>query len=92
MSGTHSASSFVGAYAAGVCLLPWADLMPADAADSFSASPGRLYDRDSTQAWSTVILVSGHWKPGDEAFRTFAGRDPSPRALQRRFGFAQSKH
>jgi Zn-dependent oligopeptidase len=66
--------------------------MAADAADFFSVSPEGLYDRDTAHAWSTVILASGHSKPADEAFRAFAARDPSPRALQRRFGLARSEH
>lgn len=40
-----------------------ADLMAADAAEIFTESPGRMYDRDTAQAWSTVILASGHSRP-----------------------------
>ena len=87
---THSFHSFIGAYAAGVYVYLWADVMAADAAETFLQSPGGLYDAATAKAWLANILSVGRRVPADEAFRAFAGHDPSPRPLQRRFGLAET--
>ena len=87
---THSFHSFVGEYAAGVYVYLWADVMAADAAETFLASPGGLHDAETARSWLRHVLRVGHGVPADEAFRAFAGHDPSPRPLQRRFGLAES--
>ena len=87
---THSFHSFVGGYAAGVYVYLWADVMAADAAESFLESAGGLYDEATARSWLANVLSVGHRVPADEAFRAFAGHDPKPQALQRRFGLAET--
>jgi peptidyl-dipeptidase Dcp len=87
---THSFHSFIGAYAAGVYVYLWADVMAADAAETFLASPGGLYDAATARSWLVNVLSVGRSVPADEAFRAFAGHDPSPQPLQRRFGLAET--
>ena len=87
---THSFHSFVGAYAAGVYAYLWADVMAADAAEAFLDSPGGLYDPAVAHSWLANVLSVGHRVPADEAFRAFAGHDPAPQPLQRRFGLAET--
>jgi peptidyl-dipeptidase Dcp len=84
---THNAHVFAGgAYAAGLYAYLWADVMAADAAEVFERSPGGLYDPATARAWIDEVLSVGHRVPAADAFRNFAGHDPDPRALQRRFG------
>jgi peptidyl-dipeptidase Dcp len=83
---THNFHVFIGAYAAGLYSYLWADVMAADAAEAFERSPGGLYDADTARRWIDDILSVGHRVPADQAFRRFAGHDPNPSALQRRFG------
>ncbi len=87
---THSFHSFVGGYAAGVYVYLWADVMAADAAETFLQSPGGLYDPSTSKDWMARILSVGHRVPADEAFRAFTGHDPTPQPLQRRFGLAET--
>jgi peptidyl-dipeptidase Dcp len=87
---THSFHSFIGAYAAGVYVYLWADVMAADAAESFLKSPGGLYDAATARSWLANVLSVGHRVPAGEAFRAFAGHDPAPQPLQRRFGLAET--
>jgi peptidyl-dipeptidase Dcp len=83
---THNFHVFIGAYAAGLYSYLWADVMAADAVEAFERSPGGLYDADTARRWIDHILSVGHRVPADQAFRHFAGHDPDPSALQRRFG------
>ena len=85
MSVTNSVHSFAGAYAAGVYVYLWADVMAADAAEVFLASAGGLYDAQTARSWRSHVLSAGHRTRADVAFRNFAGREPSPQALHRRF-------
>jgi peptidyl-dipeptidase Dcp len=85
---TNSFHSFVGGYDAGLYSYLWSDLMAADAAEAFLASPGGLYDAKVAEAWRDTILTVGHTAPAAEVFRRFRGRDPDPVALMRRFGLA----
>jgi peptidyl-dipeptidase Dcp len=83
---THNFHIFIGAYAAGVYSYLWADVMAADAVQTFEGSPGGIYDAATSKAWIDNILSVGHRVPADEAFRDFAGHDPDPTPLHRRFG------
>lgn len=84
---THNVHVFVGgSYAAGLYAYLWADVMAADALQVFEQAPGGLYDADVARAWVDRVLSVGHRVPADEAFRSFAGHDPDPRPLHRRFG------
>lgn len=83
---THNFHIFIGAYAAGLYSYLWADVMAADAVQTFEKSPGGIYDAQTSKAWIDKILSVGHSVPADEAFRDFAGHDPEPSPLHRRFG------
>jgi peptidyl-dipeptidase Dcp len=83
---THNFHCFVGSYAAGLYSYLWADVMAADAVEAFERSPGGLYDPGTTRRWIDHILSVGHRVPADQAFRSFAGHDPDPTPLHRRFG------
>jgi len=84
---THNFHLFIGgSYAAGLYSYLWSDVMAADAVESFERSPGGIYDEQTSKAWIEHVLSVGHRVRADEAFRNFAGHDPDPRPLQRRFG------
>jgi peptidyl-dipeptidase Dcp len=83
---THNFHIFIGAYAAGLYSYLWADVMAADAVDTFELSPGGIYDAATSRRWIDHILSVGHGVPADQAFRSFAGHDPDPTPLHRRFG------
>ena len=85
---TSSVHSFAGGYDAGLYAYLWADLMAADVAEAFLASPGGLYDADAARSWRDTILSVGHTVPAAECFRRLRGREPDPLALMRRFGLA----
>jgi len=83
---THNFHIFIGAYAAGIYSYLWADVMAADAVQTFEQSTGGIYDAQTSSAWIDKILSVGHSVPAKEAFREFAGHDPEPAPLHRRFG------
>ena len=83
---THNFHVFIGAYAAGLYSYLWADVMAADAVETFELSPGGIYDAVTSRRWIDRILSVGHRVPADQAFRSFAGHDPDPTPLHRRFG------
>jgi peptidyl-dipeptidase Dcp len=85
---THNFHVFIGAYAAGLYSYLWADVMAADAVEAFERSPGGLYDADTARRWIEKVLSVGHRVAADDAFRDFAGHDPDPTPLHRRFGLA----
>ena len=87
---THNFHLFIGAYAAGLYSYLWADVMAADAVETFERAAGGLYDATVSRAWIDQVLSVGHRVPAEEAFRQFAGHDPDPTPLQRRFGLAPS--
>jgi peptidyl-dipeptidase Dcp len=87
---THNFHVFIGAYAAGLYSYLWADVMAADAVETFERSPGGLYDKGTARRWIDQILSVGHRVPAAQAFRQFAGHDPDPAPLQRRFGLQPS--
>jgi peptidyl-dipeptidase Dcp len=85
---THNFHIFIGAYAAGLYSYLWADVMAADAVETFERAAGGIYDASVSRAWIDQVLSVGHRVPADQAFRDFAGHDPDPTPLQRRFGLA----
>jgi peptidyl-dipeptidase Dcp len=85
---THNFHIFIGAYAAGLYSYLWSDVMAADAVQTFEKSPGGIYDAQTSKVWIDKILSVGHSVPANEAFRDFAGHDPEPSPLHRRFGLA----
>lgn len=74
------------AYAAGLYVYLWADVMAADVAEAFEQAPGGWYDAEVARHWRECILSVGTRVPAEVAFRQFRGRDPDPDALMRRFG------
>ena len=85
---THNFHLFIGAYAAGLYSYLWADVMAADAVETFERAAGGIYDVTVSRAWIDKVLSVGHRVPAEEAFRQFAGHAPDPTPLQRRFGLA----
>jgi len=74
------------AYAGGVYTYLWSDVIAADIAEEFLASPGGLFDANTSEKYFSTILQRANTVPAAEAFREFRGRDPDPMALLRRFG------
>jgi peptidyl-dipeptidase Dcp len=87
---THNFHIFIGAYAAGLYSYLWADVMAADAVQTFEQSPGGIYDAQTSSAWIDKILSVGHSVPAKEAFRDFAGHDPDLAPLHQRFGLVDT--
>jgi len=87
---THNFHIFIGAYAAGLYSYLWADVMAADAVQTFEQSPGGIYDAQTSSAWIDKILSVGHSVPAKEAFRHFAGHDPDLAPLHHRFGLVDT--
>ncbi len=88
---THNFHLFIGGYyAAGLYSYLWSDVMAADAARVFESAPGGIYDSATAKAWIAKVLSVGHRVPADQAFRDFAGHEPDPAPLQRRFGLQPS--
>jgi peptidyl-dipeptidase Dcp len=75
-------------YAAGYYSYLWADAMAADAAESFTESPGGFYDIATAARWRQAVLSVGNAVLAEDAFRNFRGRDLEPDALLRRLDLA----
>jgi peptidyl-dipeptidase Dcp len=82
----HNWHAMTDAYAAGLYVYLWADVMAADVAEAFEQAPGGWYDAQTARRWRENILSVGTRVPAEVAFRQFRGRDPDPEALMRRFG------
>lgn len=74
------------AYAAGVYTYLWSDVIAADIAEVFLASPGGLFDYAVAGRYYDQILQRANTVPAAKAFEEFRGRAPDPMALMRRFG------
>jgi peptidyl-dipeptidase Dcp len=86
---THNFHLFIGgSYAAGLYSYLWSDVMAADAARVFESAPAGIYDAATARAWIGKVLSVGHRVAAEDAFRDFAGHDPDPAPLLRRFGLA----
>ena len=84
----HFGHIFSGeSYAAGYYGYMWADVLTADAAEAFEASPGGYYDEElATKLVEHLFAVRNAVDPA-EAYRTFRGRDAEVSALLRDRGF-----
>ncbi len=82
---SHAFHTFSPQYAAGVYTYLWSDIIASDIAESFQKAPGGMFDKDIATQYRHKILDIGFTVPTDQAFRNFAGRDPDPSALMRRF-------
>lgn len=85
----HFFHIFSNAYAAGVYSYLLGDVLAADVAEAFLGSDGGLYDEATAKRWRDSLLSIGAREPLDAAYRRFAGRDPQPDALFRRFGLVE---
>jgi len=85
----HAFHTFASApYAAGVYTYLWSDVLAADIAEEFLASPGGLFDAGVSGRYFDIILQPANTVDAAESFAKFRGRAPDPMALMRRFGLA----
>jgi peptidyl-dipeptidase Dcp len=84
----HQFHSFSNAYAAGLYVYLWADVMVAEVLQAFADAPGGIYDAAMAAKWRDALLGVGNAVPGQQAFRDFRGRDPDPDAFLKRFALA----
>jgi peptidyl-dipeptidase Dcp len=89
---SHAAHTFTELYGGAVYTYLWSDVLAADVAEAFLASPGGLHDRGVARRYRRTILEAGNTRPMKEAFRDFRGRDPDPDALFRRFDLLPAGH
>ncbi len=73
-------------YASGVYGYLWADVIAANVTSVFERSPGGIYDLPTARRWRQEVLDAANTAPVAETFRKFAGGDPDPAELLRRFG------
>ncbi|MDH3589871.1 MAG: M3 family metallopeptidase, partial [Gammaproteobacteria bacterium] len=77
-------------YAAAYYGYLWADVLTADAAEAFAASPGGYYDQAMARKLvANLFAVRNAVDPAD-AYRTFRGRDARVEAVMRSYGFSDS--
>lgn len=86
----HAFHTFSQQYAAGVYTYYWSDMIAADMAAQFMATPDGLYDEALNDRYRTLILEAANTVPADAAVREFLGRDPDPQALLRRFDLVEN--
>jgi peptidyl-dipeptidase Dcp len=84
----HFYHAFAGGYDAAVYAYLWSDVMAAEIGEAFAGAPGGLFDPDVATRYRETLLTRGATIPMDEAYRRFAGADPRPDALFRRFDLA----
>lgn len=78
-------------YAAGYYGYLWADVLTADAAEAFAASPGGFYDRDWAERLVEHLFAPRNEVDPAEAYRAFRGGDATIDALMRDRGFPVPK-
>ena len=84
---------FAGGYAAGYYSYQWAEVLSADAYSAFEdaqAKHGSALDAATGERFLREILSVGGSRPALESFTAFRGRVPSPDALLRHSGMADS--
>ncbi|MGB1038027.1 MAG: M3 family metallopeptidase [Bacteroidia bacterium] len=65
----------------------WADVLTADAAESFAEAPGGFYDKDLADKLVKYLFAPRNAIDPAEAYRLFRGRDAKIEALMRDRGF-----
>lgn len=78
---------FSGGYASGYYGYKWAEVLDADAYESFTEH--ELYDRAVARRFRECILSQGDTREADELYKAFRGREASIEALLRRDGVVQ---
>jgi peptidyl-dipeptidase Dcp len=76
-------------YAAGYYSYLWSEALDADAFEAFEQS-GDDFDPALAERLKRFVYAAGNAREPDEAYRAFRGRDPSPDALLRKRGLAES--
>ena len=74
-------------YAAGYYGYLWAEVLTADAAEAFAASPGGFYDKTLGKSMVANLFSARNAVDPAEAYRTFRGRDAEIAPLLRDRGF-----
>ena len=77
---------FAGGYAAGYYSYLWAEVLSADAFAAFEQAG--LFDAATGARYRREVLAVGGSRPALESFIAFRGREPTPDALLRSYGFA----
>ena len=78
-------------YAAAYYGYMWADVLTADAAEAFEASPGGYYDEEMASRLVEYLFAPRNSIDPADAFRSFRGRDAEIEALMRDRGFATTE-
>jgi peptidyl-dipeptidase Dcp len=88
IQGTNMSCSFshifAGGYSAGYYSYKWAEVLDADAFESFKEKG--LFDREVAQKFKEFVLSRGGTEHPMELYKKFRGREPDPEALLRRDG------
>ena len=89
-SAPHFQHVFSGdGYAAGYYSYLWSEVLDADAFEAFEQA-GDDFDPGLAERLKRFVYAAGNRREPDEAYRAFRGRDPSPDALLRKRGLAES--
>ena len=78
-----------GGYAAGYYSYMWSEVLDADAFEAFEET-GDIFDPATAKRLRDTIYTAGGSRDPAEAYKAFRGRLPSPDALLRKRGLAQS--
>ena len=78
---------FQGGYSAGYYSYKWAEVLDADAFESFKENG--LFDKATATAFKDNILSKGGTVAPEQLYQQFKGRDADPKALLRRSGLAK---
>ena len=81
---SHFGHIFGGGYAAGYCSYKWAEVLEADAFESFKENG--IFDKDTALSFRENILSKGNLKDPMELYQNFKGREPKIDALLKRDG------
>lgn len=74
-----------GGYSAGYYSYTWAEVLDADAFQSF-VETGDIYNQERATSFRTNILEKGDSEEPMKLYRTFRGKDPNPDALLKKRG------
>ncbi len=81
----HFGHLFSGGYSAGYYAYTWAEVLEADAFDTWQEA-GDVWSRDVAANYRQNILAVGNSRPPQESYMAFRGRMPTPDALLRNRG------
>lgn len=81
---TQFSHIFQGGYSAGYYSYKWAEVLDADAFESFKENG--LFDKETANLFKNNVLSQGGTKPPEVLYKQFKGRDADPKALLKRSG------